>query len=331
MNAKALVVTAPNHVELADAEIPAPREGEALVEVAYSLVSPGTELRCMAGKQPGCDFPYIPGYAAAGVVLEAGPGLAIEPGTRVFCMGTSRCDNYKLNWGGHVSLSVQPAARLFPLPDEIDLVEAPMAKLAGIAHRGFRLSRPMAYEKVAAVGLGPIGQLSARLHAVSGAHVVGADLSEARVSLLEAAGVDAVLPGKGLAEAFASVFPSGADVVVDSTGVNGVFRQVFALAKDFPSRNGDAPRGARILMQGSYPGDVAFDYHDFFRKEASIHLPRDCQPEDIAAALDLMRRGKLKTRDLVSEVYAPERAAEAYQTLLEGKGDTLTVAFDWKD
>jgi NADPH:quinone reductase-like Zn-dependent oxidoreductase len=50
-------------VTLEQIEIPEPGVGEVLLEVEYTLISPGTELRCRAGKQDGAVFPFIPGYS----------------------------------------------------------------------------------------------------------------------------------------------------------------------------------------------------------------------------------------------------------------------------
>lgn len=53
----ALLVSAPDTVSLGSVEVPDPGEGEVLIEVACSCVSPGTELRALAGRQPGSEKP----------------------------------------------------------------------------------------------------------------------------------------------------------------------------------------------------------------------------------------------------------------------------------
>ncbi len=329
IQAKALLITEPNRVEIGRAEIPDPGPGEVLVETVYTIISPGTELRVLAGKQPGIDtWPAIPGYSLVGRVIANGPDTTIAPGTAVFCGGSDRADKTRA-WGAHLSHAVKAENGLFVIPDGVDPLDAVAAKLAAIAYRGLRQSRPMPHENVAVIGLGPIGQLSARLHALTGARVVAADLSQARVDLARRASIEAIIPQSGLTSAYADVFPDGADIIIDATGIVAVLAQVFGLAKDVPWDDSQT-EGARVVIQGSYPDTFSVPYQTAFTKQATIHIPRDQQPRDLHACLDLMRRGKLHTRDLISDVRSPEDAPQTYRDLQMAKGALLTVAFRWQ-
>lgn len=328
MHTQAITFTAPDQVALRDVEVPEPGPGEVLIEAHYTCISPGTELRCLAGKQPGAPaWPFIPGYALAGVVAAAGPGTSIAAGARVFCSGTERASANRC-WGGHVGHAVRGEASVFTVPDGVDLLDAAVAKLAAICYHGVRLSRPLPHEVVATVGLGPIGQLAARLHAAAGARVVCADVAPERVAAARAAGLEAIEVSGDLAGAFARALPGGADVVIDATGSPAVLAQAIALARDVPW--GDAPPGgARLLVQGSYPAEFAVPYQDAFMKELSILITRDQQPQDTRTALDLMQRGKLRVRDLITDVRAPSDAARTYAELAQSRG-AMTFAFDWR-
>jgi NADPH-dependent curcumin reductase CurA len=59
MQGKALVATAVSQVEVQKVELPDPGAGEVLFETRYSCISPGTEMRTLAGKQRGASFPLI--------------------------------------------------------------------------------------------------------------------------------------------------------------------------------------------------------------------------------------------------------------------------------
>ena len=50
MKPPALFVTGTDRVELIEANIPDPGPREVIVESLYTSISPGTELRCMAGR-----------------------------------------------------------------------------------------------------------------------------------------------------------------------------------------------------------------------------------------------------------------------------------------
>ncbi|NJM07355.1 hypothetical protein HC891_15970 [Candidatus Gracilibacteria bacterium] len=189
MDAHAILHTAANTVALAPVAIPEPGPGQVLVETLYSCISPGTELRCLAGQQPdAAQWPYIPGYALTGRVIAAGPETTLATGTLVFCSGTMAASVARM-WGGHVSHALQYERAVYPLPSNVDPLAAALAKLAAITYHGMRLSRPQPHEQVAVIGLGPIGQLAARLHQLSGARVVAADpLAERVPSPSKAAG-----------------------------------------------------------------------------------------------------------------------------------------------
>ena len=285
MQTHAILFTGVNQVEHTHIDIPAPGPGEVLVEAAYTCVSPGTELRCLAGQQAGAAaWPFIPGYALAGRVVECGPGVALAPGAAVYCHGTQRA-SVNRTWGGHVNHAVVAATDLYPIPAGVDLLQASAAHLAAIAYHGVRLSRAQPHETVAVLGLGPIGSLSARLHALTGARVIAADLSAARVAAARAAGIEAFLPTGDLAAGFWELFAAGADVVVDATGHPAALAQAIAVARNKPWGDSDRP-GARLLVQGSYAGDFAVPYQDAFVKELTILLPRDTQPQDVHTVLD---------------------------------------------
>ena len=71
VKARALVATAVHQVEVRDIELPRPERDDVLVQALYTCISPGTELRCLAGQQRGTTFPFIPGYAMVGKVIQS--------------------------------------------------------------------------------------------------------------------------------------------------------------------------------------------------------------------------------------------------------------------
>ncbi len=327
MQARAILFTAINQVSVEQIDVPEPEVGEVLLQAVYTLISPGTELRCRAGKQQGAVFPFIPGYSFVGRVIANGVGTTLKPGTLVFCSGTARASVHQ-SWGGHCSLAVRSEQDVYILPKGVDPLWGAGAKLAAIAYRGLRLSQAKPHENVAVIGLGAIGQLAARIHALSGARVIGADLSPVRVAVAQQAGIEAIAPQDGLAEAFANLLPGGADVVVDATGAPSVLPAAIQVAR--AKAWDDSPAmGARIIIQGSYPADFCIPYSLAFMKELSFWVPRDVQPGDIHTVLGLMARGKLNLDGLISAVRPPEAASETYAELAEAHSPLITAAFRW--
>lgn len=328
MHTRALLFTAPHQVSLSETTIPVPGPGEVLIETAYSCVSPGTELRCLAGQQVNSPpYPFIPGYALAGHIRQAGPGVSLAAGTAVFASGTLHAGHARL-WGGHCGHIVTTADKVVPVPGGVDLAAAATAKLAAIAYHGIRLARAMPHETVAILGLGAIGRFSAQLHALGGARVIAADLSPARRASAESAGLATVDPGSNLPAAFARCCPEGADVVVDATGAPAVLGQAAALARPRPWDDHDHTQ-VRLVIQGSYPDTFVLPYDPLFRQEIAVLIPRDNQRRDLVSVLDFMARSLLRPSDFIPVVGSPAQAPDIYRALREEPDTRVSAVFDW--
>lgn len=329
MKTTAIIFTAPGHVELADIQLPDPTGQELLVETMLTAISPGTERRVLSGGQAGATFPLVPGYMNLGRVIGRAPGARpdIPDGTLVFS-GGSKYTPFCRRWGGHVGHAVTDA--VFAVGTHTSPKAAVIAKLCAISFQGTRHSLPTMDDRVAVVGLGPIGQLSARIHAISGASVTGFDISPERVALARRAGCEAVVIEGSLTETGARQNPGGYDVVVDATGALPVLQHSIRILRDRAWTDPPASPGVRLLIQGSYPGSISFDYLELFMKGAILHLPRDCQPNDIQSCLNLMERGVLRVEDLISRIDSPQNAPEVFAMLSAPAGDYMTSIFDWR-
>ncbi len=332
MRAKAVVFSGKDSVEIMNVNLRVPERGEVLIETACSCVSPGTELRCLRGKEKNASrFPFVPGYSLSGTVIAAGRDvLSIKPGDRVFCHGTVDAGGVNIAWGGHISHALCGEDDVEVIPAGISMADASMTAVAAIAFHGTMLSRPKADEKVAVVGLGIIGRFSAALHALSGAEVVACDISPDRVESARNAGIEAFVSGDNPAGAFRKRFSGGADIVIDATGTPAVTEKAVSAAKDIPWDNSPV-RGARFVIQGSYENSLRIPYHDAFNREISVYFPRSQQKKDRLSVLDIMDRGLLKMHGLTDGVHSFESAPACYGALGNPKRvRALTFIFEWK-
>ena len=306
MHTKALVFTAPQIVALQSVEVPEPGPDEVLIKTSFTL---------------------IPGDALAGIVIASGERSELSPGTRVLYSGSHPVLGAERGAGGHVGHVVCLASDVVALPVTVSLRDAALAALAGIAWRGATLSRPQKGETVFVIGLGPIGVLSARIHALSGARVIGADLRPERAALLAKNGMEAVF-GDGLVDQLRARAPGGADVIVDATGEPGMLESAIGLAKDIPPGASEQP-GARYVLQGSYPGDLPLPFQAAFRKELTFLVPRSTRPQDIRHTLEHIAQKKLVVHDLFLESFPPEDVARAYAFVAQGDADLQTILVEW--
>lgn len=329
MKARALAHVDTNKAEVMDVEVREPGAGEVMIETHCTSISPGTELRCLAGKEAGgSGFPYVAGYALAGRVLKTGKHTALSEGAKVFACGTQDA-SIPTQWGGHISHALVSESDVHAIPEHVSLQEASLTKLGSIAFHGYRLARPLAGETVAVIGLGVLGQISARLFAMSGAKTVCCDLSPFRVEKAKAAGVEAYVVDGTVQETLGHALGEGADIVVDVTGAPPVLPQAVKLARDLAWDNTPLP-GARFVVQGSYPGAIEVPYKEVFMKELQLLFPRDSQPRDRSAVIGLLASDKLSLADCITGTRPPEDIQNAYEELMDRKAPVLTSAIEWK-
>ena len=192
-------------VEVLDVPRPVPDATEVLVHTVASVISSGTERAITALAQASLltkararpdlvrqvvrkartegiaattrtvrsrladDLPL--GYSAAGIVVEAGTAVTgVRPGQLVATGGAGKAN--------HAEFQTVPGLLCAPVPDSVPAEDAAFTTIASIALHGIRLADVGPGSKVAVLGLGLIGQLTARLAIASGCEVVGIDPAE---------------------------------------------------------------------------------------------------------------------------------------------------------
>ena len=199
--------------------IPSPQAGQALVQVAASLVSAGTERmlvefgeKSMVGKARSrpdlvrqvldkmrreglvstleatfnrLDAPMSLGYSSAGTIIALGAGMeGFKVDQRVACAGGG--------YAVHAEYNLVPRNLLTPLPDSVDFESAAFTTLGAIALHGFRLAEPQIGARVAVIGLGLLGLLTIQIATSAGCRVFGIDTNPERVLLAKQFGIEAV-------------------------------------------------------------------------------------------------------------------------------------------
>ncbi|NLH98204.1 MAG: zinc-binding alcohol dehydrogenase [Chthonomonadales bacterium] len=329
MKARAIVFRGPGVVGLDDFDVREPGPGEVLVRAHHTCISPGTELRCLAGKQPNpAPWPFIPGYAMAGEVIEAGPGARFEPGAMVYLNGTADAGRLARMWGGHASHAIAPDDSCIDIPRGVSTLEASFAHLAGIAYHGSIVSGAAPGDTVAVIGLGVLGQMCARMYALLGCRAVACDVNADRVQTARRLGTKAELVSGDLAAALGPHIPEGPDVIADVTGNARVMNDAIRIARDVPWE--DAPiEPTTYVVQGSYPDVLPVPYQDAFLKQLVLKFPRDCTRGDRARVMELMAQGGFDARSWISSEESPENAEEIYRELSKPDSKQLTVVFRW--
>lgn len=200
-------------------QVPAPMidEGHVLVEVAYSLISTGTELSAVqssgqsllqkalaepekvkklwdflrsqgiqkaVARVEGQTSQASPtGYSCAGIVIQVGAGVSdIQPGDYVACAGAGIAN--------HAEIVLAPRNLVVKVPENCNLKDAASVTLGAIALQGVRRADPRLGEIIAVIGLGLLGQITVQLLKAAGCRVIGLDIDSKRIALAHELGAD---------------------------------------------------------------------------------------------------------------------------------------------
>jgi predicted dehydrogenase/threonine dehydrogenase-like Zn-dependent dehydrogenase len=344
---------------VAEVPVPAIQPGAALVRTAASLVSTGTERmvvefarQSLVGKarlRPDLvkqvmdrarreglintaraafsrlDQPMALGYSSAGAIAVLGTGMSgFKVGQRVACAGGG--------YAVHAEYSVVPRNLLVPLPKAVDFESASFATLGAIGMHGLRLSQPQVGERVAVIGLGLLGLLTAQIASAAGCEVFGVDLDPARVRLALSLGLSAAPRSRAVVAAKAATGNRGFDVVLicADTPSNDPVELAAMISRDRARIVAIGAVGLNIPRRIYYEKELSLinsrsygpGRYDATYEEKGIDYPvghvRWTEGRNLESVIDLMATGKLRVQPLISHRFPIEKAATAYD-LITGK------------
>ncbi|MBX7104164.1 MAG: zinc-binding dehydrogenase [Gemmataceae bacterium] len=334
-------ITEAGKVALRTGELAAPGPSQIRVRTLATAVSPGTELAVYTGthqwlRDPAMTdwkFPFRPGYSAAGVVDAVGSEVPDwKPGDRV-CYPGNHASSELLTLG-------HERGRLWRIPDSLTFEDAAWACIArygfGAAIRaGLTLGR-----SAAVLGLGVIGQFALRGLVAAGAYpVIGIDRVTARRQAAQAGGADHVIDpsaGEPRDSIRRLLGGTGAEVVVDATGIPDCVPQAMRLACD----------AGQVIVVGSprgVAGQVNF-YDDLHRRSLEVsgahgNMLFESSHSRLAGAWDIdkaqrwliaaLASRRLSLAGLVTHSITGDQLREAYEGLLHSRETHLGVVINW--
>jgi putative PIG3 family NAD(P)H quinone oxidoreductase len=218
----------PEVLTLADAPIPAPREGEVLIEVAYAGVNRPDCLQRAGAYPPPPDASAVLGLEVAGRVVAHGPGVA-EP-----AIGATVCA--LVPGGGYAEYCTAPTAWCLPVPAGVSVADA-----AGLPETHFTVwnnvfdrGRLAAGESLLVHGgTSGIGLTAIQLAKRFGATVIATAGSPDKVAFCRSIGADHAIDYRtqDFAEEVARITGKrGVDVILDMVGGDYIARNLRCLA-----------------------------------------------------------------------------------------------------
>lgn len=342
-------------------EVPRPTVGatDVLVKTSFSLISSGTERAAIqqaqmslfqrARSRPdlvrqvmkrvktegltktatavrqklGTDIAL--GYSAAGIAVEVGEAVSgVRPGQLVATGGASRAS--------HAEFQSVPGFLCVPVPAGVTAADATFATIGSIALHGIRQAGIEPGARVVVVGLGLLGQLTARLLLASGCEVAGLDLADYPLERAASSGVLALRD-------------TGADTtetIMDWSRGRGADAVILTAAgKDSSEAVVRAPLFARDRATIVVVGDVGLHLEraPYYGKEIVLKFARSYGPgrydrtyeewgvnypigyvpftegRNMETVLDLVASNRLKVSDLITHTFNLGDAQRAYELI----------------
>ncbi|WP_066278607.1 MBL fold metallo-hydrolase [Arthrobacter sp. OY3WO11] len=203
----------PEVLEVVRRRLRSPRRGEARVRVeACSVSAVDVQARNGLSTYPPA-FPFVPGYAVAGVVDAVGPGVkAATPGDRVVVM------TEKGGYAEYIFVTTHPMMRISSALDAGDVVAVALNYL--VAHQTLsRVARIRPGQAILVTGAaGGIGTALVQLGRLLELRMYGVDVPAKHPWLRDHGVVPLDVKGEEVIGALRLLEPSGVDAVLDGTG-----------------------------------------------------------------------------------------------------------------
>ncbi len=281
------------------------------------------------------------GYSAAGEIVAVGNGITdLAVGDLVACAGAGQAN--------HADFIAVKRNLVCRIPDGCPVNLAASTTVGAIALQGVRRAAPQLGERVAVLGLGLIGQITAQLLRAAGCQTCGLDLDAARVERAQSLGMDA---GASDAEAFKAL-------VRDRTGGRGADATLITAATKSNALINLAMDVTRAKGKVVIVGDVGLKVERdvFYRKEIDLLMSTSYGPgrydasyeveghdypfgyvrwtenRNMGAYLDLIARNKIDVQALIDRVISIDEAPSAYRELADANtGLPLGVLIRYPD
>ena len=314
-------------------EIPepmAPGPGDALVRVLRVGVC-GTDLSGFLGKMPFFSYPRIPGHELGVEVIAVGDGVTnVKPGDRcsvepyLNCQkcyacrrGFTNCCEQNQTLGvmcdGGLTERIILPARKFHVANRLTIEQCALVETLAIGCHAIDRAGAKAGETVLIIGAGPIGLSALEFAKLSGARVVMADISEARLAFVrEKMGVPDTIRVQGdeadLLRVREMTNGQMADVVIDATGNN----KSMVRALEFAAFAG------RVVYVGITQQNMDLPHAPVLhRRELTLMASRNALTRDFTRIVRLIEDGRIDTQPWITHHAKFEDVPEVFPSWLQ--------------
>jgi L-iditol 2-dehydrogenase len=320
-------------------ELPRPQigPGEILVKVISSGICGSDVLEWYRIRKA----PLVLGHEIAGEIVEVGEGVdRYGIGDRVFVSHHVPCNtcHYCLS-GNHTACETLHTTNydpggfseyiripginvdrgVFILPDEMSFEDGVFIEPLACVIRGQREAHLRPGQSVLILGSGISGLLHLMLARAMGAgRIITTDISDYRLEAAQRFGADATIhAGDDVPARVSEINGRPADLVIVCTGALSAFNQALQ----------SVDRGGTVLcFATTLPGvELSVPINDFWRNGIKLLPSYANSPYDAAVAIELIRSGRVKVRDMITHRLGLEETGLGFQLVAEAKESIKVV------
>ncbi|ALO68147.1 alcohol dehydrogenase [Arthrobacter alpinus] len=245
-------------------------------------------------------FPHLPrtmGHENAGVITEVGPGMEEwKVGDRVGLapvMSDGDAIGYGKWDGGFGPQLLATNDNLVKLPDEVSFELGAMATDAGLTayHAIMAVGGAKAGMKVGVIGLGGLGYIGARVAALSGAEVYGAEVNPQTRELADEIGL------AGVADSIDAFKDKNLDLIVDYAGFGTTTSAAIETLAEFGT----------LVQVGMGRLEANINTYPVIVNQLTIKGSKSGTKEDLEALYILMKSGQLNPpMNIITQAEIPD-------------------------
>lgn len=332
---KALVKTAPGYNQMVLKEIPQPKpeKDQVLIKVAYTGIC-GTDVHGFKGEYDRLKTPLVLGHEFSGVVAEVGSEVTkVKVGDEVTsettfstCGSCEPCQNKEYNLclkrqglgsqvnGSFAEYVLTREESVHLLDGKISLMEASITEpIACGVHASMEKTQVGAGDTVVVIGPGPIGLCLTQVLKGIGAKVimVGITRDKERLETARSLGADAIVDSQAenAAEVIQEMTGVGADYCFECSGAAPAVKNAFDYLRQ---------KGTLVQMGVFAKNENLLDLNSIVQREMNIVGSRSQKPSTWQLTLDLMKKGSIDARRLITKVYPLTEWEQAFEDAMAG-------------
>ncbi len=346
MNMRRVVLEKPYTFKIITDEVPEPKADEVRIIVQRIGVC-GSDPTIYRGLHPYVSYPVTLGHEISGVIDAVGSNVSEKRiGKRVtiiphlVCGKCEPCAQKKYNFcedlkctgaeadGAHCDYFCISSEMAIDIPDKMNIDDAALVEPACVAYHGAKRGNLTCNDRVLVIGAGPIGVFCMQsCFALGAKEVYISDMDASRLEIAKSLGATGVIDvsktdlSKGLDELCGG--SKNIDVYYDCVGEKGyVLNNIISVAK----------RGSRVVVIGVLQNEYIIPkLPDFVQHELSLSGTTMYVPTDYYEMIDLMSRGIIKTKGIISHRFTLEQIPEVLDLLDKKKEKTFKILINVND